>query len=74
MYKIVHWFDQPMKGTFYQNELQKANIKRDDVQKIDKVIKYKGRGKNKEALVHWLNWPKKFDSWVPALEIKNYNL
>ena len=53
---------------------KKTNIKRDDVQKIDKVIKYKGRGKAKQALVHWLNWPKKFDSWVPASEIKDYNL
>ena len=70
MYKIVDWFNQPMKGTFYQKELQKANIKRDDVQKIDKVIKYKGRDKNKHALVHWLNWPMKFNSWVPASEIK----
>ena len=56
MYKIVHsTFNQPMKGTFYQKELQKANIKKDDVQKIDKIVKYKGRGKNKQALVHWLN-------------------
>ena len=53
MYKIVDWFNQPMKGSFYQKELQKTNIKRDDIQKIDKVIKYKGRGKNKQALVHW---------------------
>ena len=24
MYKIVDWFNQPMKGTFYQKELQKV--------------------------------------------------
>ena len=29
--------------------------------KIEKVIEYKGRGKNKQAKVRWLNWPKKFD-------------
>ena len=74
MYKIVDWFNQPMKGTFYQKELQKANIKRDDIQKIDKIVKYKGRGKNRQALVHWLNWPKKFDSWVLASAIEDYNL
>ena len=42
--------------------------------KIDKIVKYKGGGKNRQALVHWLNWPKKFDSWVQASEIKDYNL
>ena len=42
--------------------------------KIDKIVKYKGRGKNRQALVHWLNWPKKFDSWILASEIKEYNL
>ena len=45
MYKIVNWLNQPMEGTFYQKELQKANITRDDIQKIDKIVKYKGRGK-----------------------------
>ena len=74
MCKIVGWLNQPMKGTFYQKELQKANITRDDIQKIDKIVKYKGRGKNRQALVHWLNWPKKFDSWILASEIKGYNL
>ena len=36
---------------------------------IEKVIKYKGRGNKKEALVHWLVWPKHFDLWIPASEI-----
>ena len=74
MYKIVNWLNQPMKGTFYQKELQKANITRDDIIKIDKMVKYKSRGKNRQALVNWLNWPKKFDSWILASEIKDYNL
>ena len=45
LYKLVDWFNKPLKGTFYQKELQKANLKREDSQKI---IKYKGRGKNKK--------------------------
>ena len=73
MYKIVDWLNQPMKGIFYQKELQKANIARDD-SKIYKIVKYNGRGKNRQALVHWLNWPKKFDFWILASEIKDYNI
>ena len=30
------------------------------------MIKYKGQGKNKEVLVSWKDWPKKFNSWIPA--------
>ena len=33
------------------------------------VIKYKGCGKKREALVHWLGWPKIFNSWIPASNI-----
>ena len=37
--------------------------------KIEKVLKYKGRGNKKEALVHLLGWPKHFDSWIPVSDI-----
>lgn len=71
IYKIVDWFGKPVKGTFYQKELQKATVKKTDTYKIEKILGYKGRGKNKLAKVHWLGWPKKFDSWVLASSIKN---
>ena len=70
LYKIVDWFNKPVAGTFYQKELQKVYVKDTDTWKVEKVIKYKGRGKNKLAKVRWLNWPKKFDSWIPASDIK----
>ena len=43
----------------------------DDMFKIEKVIKYKGRGNKKEALVRWLGWPKQFDSWIPVSNLNN---
>ena len=36
VYKLIDWFSKPLKGTFYQKELQKANLKRGDPQKIEK--------------------------------------
>ena len=66
---LVDWYDTPVKGTFYQNELQKIETTDGDMSKIEKVLKYKGRGNKKEALVHWLGWPKHFDLWIPAPEI-----
>ena len=66
VYKIGDWFNKPQKGTFYQAELQKVENDEDSLFLIAKIIKYKGRGKNKEALVSWKGWPKKFNSWIPA--------
>ena len=69
IYTVVDWYNNPVKGTFYQKELQKVEVADDDIFKIEKVLKYKGQGNNKEALVHWLGWPKRFDSWIPAKDI-----
>ena len=69
IYSLVDWYDNPVKGTFYQKELQKIETTDDDMWKIEKVLKYKGRGNNREALVHWLGWPKHFDSWIPVSEV-----
>ena len=70
IYRIIDWFNKPVKGTFYQKELQKVNVKNTDIFKVDKILKYKGRGKNKLAKIRWLNWPKRFDSWIPASDLE----
>ena len=70
IYRIIDWLNKPVKGTFYQKELQEVNVTDADVFKVDKILKYKGRGKNKLAKIRWLNWPKKFDSWVPVSELQ----
>ena len=70
MYRIIDWFNKPVKGTFYQKELQKVLVKDTDIFKVDKVLKYKGRGRNRLAKVRWLNWPKRFDSWIPVSDLE----
>ena len=69
IYKLVDWADDIVAGTFYESELQLVNVT-DDMFKIENIVKYKGRGKNKQALVHWKGWPKKFDSWILLRDIK----
>ena len=51
IYTLVDWYDTPVKGTFYQQELQKIETTDADMFKLKKVLKYKGRGNKKEALV-----------------------
>ena len=40
--------------------------------KVEQILKYKGRGKNKQALVKWKGWPKKFNSWMPTSNLVSY--
>ena len=48
---------------------KKIEVTDDDMFKIEKNLKYKGRGNKKEALVHWLGWLEQFDSWILASDI-----
>ena len=54
-----------IKGTFYEFELQKVIETEKHLFRIEKILKRRGRGANKEVLVHWKGWPKKYDSWIP---------
>ena len=70
IYTLNDWSNDPVAGTFYESELQGVNVT-DDMFKIENILKYKGRGKNRVGLVHWKDWPKKFDSWVLLSDIKS---
>ena len=38
---------------------------------IDQVMKSRGVGKNKQLFVSWQGYPKKFNSWIKASDLKN---
>ena len=70
VYKLKDYDQEELSGTFYNEKLQKV-IKEDDVYEVEKVLKTCGKGKNKEVLVKWLGYPAKFNSWIPASEVKD---
>lgn len=72
IYKIKDWFNEPIQGTFYQTELQKVDSPEEDFWKINQILKYKGVGENRKALVSWIGWPKKFNSWLFVRDINKY--
>ena len=55
---VVDWYDNPVESIFYQNELQKVESTDDNLSKIETILKYKGRGKDKQAFMKWIGWPK----------------
>ena len=70
VYKVKDYDQEELSGTFYNEELQKV-IKEDDVYEVEKILKKRGKGKNREVFVKWLGYPAKFNSWIPASEVKD---
>jgi hypothetical protein len=60
-YGLTDYADEPIKGTFYKEELQKV-IK--EVFRIEKVLKTRRRAGKTEYFVKWLGYPEKFNSWT----------
>ena len=58
-YKIKDLLGEDIKGSFYEQELQKAD---QEVYRIEKVLKKDYR--NKRMFVKWKGYPDKFNSWV----------
>lgn len=61
VYKVKGYDNEPIEGTFYQSQLQKIIHNENKLFLVEKVLK---RKKN-EVLVHWMNWPSRYDSWIP---------
>ena len=61
-YLLSEWDGTPIKGTFYEPDVQKVQVSDDSLFRVEKVLKRKGR----HVLVRWKGWPAKYDSWIPA--------
>ncbi|XP_041347126.1 uncharacterized protein LOC121366970, partial [Gigantopelta aegis] len=71
LYRVKDYDGDEILGTFYQPELQQIDVKEDNLWKVEKILKTRGRGPNKEHYVKWLNCPKKFNSWVKASDVEH---
>ena len=65
VYRISEWDDTPIKGTFYEQDLQKVTVTDDDLFRIDSVV----RRKKDRVLVRWKGWPTKYDSWISKKDL-----
>jgi len=64
-YKIREWDDTPVKGTFYEADLQKIHVSNQAMFRIEKVLK---RQKG-QVLVKWKGWPDKYNSWIASQDV-----
>jgi len=58
-YKLEDLAEDPIIGSFYEQEVQQSK-QRLDIDLIDQVLVKRG----KKALVSWLGYPPKFNSWI----------
>ncbi len=67
-YKVVDLNNEEIDGTFYSQELQHVDLPEE--YKIEKIIRSRGTGKNKELLVKWKGYDDNFNSWIKASDVK----
>ena len=72
IYKVVDFANDPIQGTFYENELQRVNKSRDDLWRVEKVIKKRKIRGSEEWFVSFTGWPKKFNMWLPRENVFAY--
>lgn len=71
LYKLQDLAKQPIKGNFYQSELQKVDKNENSMWHIEKIIRKRKLKGKMQGLVKWLGFPKKFNSWVYLDDIKD---
>ena len=72
-YSIKDYNNDPVKGRFYEAELQKVNVANDSnpIYKIEKILKKRTKRGIKEVLVKWDGWSSKFNSWIAETEVQD---
>ena len=63
-YKLMEWNSTPIKGTFYEQDVEKVVVPHDA---LFRVLKRKG----KPVFVSWKGWPKGYNSciWKKDLQV-----
>ena len=70
VYKVTDYDKDPIEGTFYESELQKVNKDKDNLWRVDKVLKKRKRHGKEEWFVSFMGWPKKFNMWLPRENVE----
>jgi hypothetical protein len=70
-YIIKDLKDEVIKGSFYEQELQKTE---QEIFRIEKVLQKKKIKGKQHGLVKWIGYNNDFNEWLPMSEIKKSNV
>ena len=71
-YNIQDLDGEDILGKFLEYELQTVSKDEGQTYKVNKVVRTKGTGAAKQLLISWEGFPDKFQTWIPAKELKQY--
>ncbi|XP_033725177.1 uncharacterized protein LOC117315142 [Pecten maximus] len=71
LYQLIDFLNDPIKGNFYQSELQRVEKDEHTLWFIEKKIRKRKRGGQIEWLVQFEGWPSKYNQWIPEKDIKD---
>ena len=71
VYRLVDWHGYTLDGTFYEPELQKITVPKNNTYRVEYILHW--RNKKKDALVKWFGYPESFNSWIDAKTLVNYS-
>ena len=66
VFRIKDYSGEMVEQIFYPEELQKIT---ENLYRIEKVIKKRKRKGIKEIYVKWLNYPERYNTWIPETEL-----
>lgn len=72
IYKLKDFANENIKGTFYEQELQRVRVDSNTTYRIDKILATRGRGTRKQVLIRWTGYGPQFDSWIPHSHVIRY--
>jgi len=71
MYVIEDLKHDVIQGKFYTQELQSIGNKPPEIYRIEKIIRTRGKGKDKEYFVKWHGYDSSYNSWVKGINRVN---
>lgn len=72
-YQVSDLNGQPVKGKFYEFEIQKVEKPADDYYTVEKILKTRKRSGRTEYYVKWLGYDDSFNSWTDSIRSQNVN-
>jgi transposase InsO family protein len=68
VYTIRSLAGEIIEGSFYEQEMQAVDS-RDEMYRIDKVLRTRGKGEHKQALVRWRGYEREKPTWIPFAQL-----
>ena len=68
VFRLEDYSGNIIEQRFYPEEIQKI---KENLHRIEKIIKSRTRNGKKEHFVKWLNYPESYNSWVPDRDVEN---